>query len=244
MRLVKLNATESTNTFLKELSRREELDNFTVVVTNNQTKGRGQMNAVWNSEEGKNLIFSILIKDVNIEINDQFYISKAISLSIYECMTSILNVNTSIKWPNDILAGESKIAGILIENTVKKSKIKQSVVGVGVNVNQVVFKNLPFATSMKLITKDNFDLDLLLNKIIEAIIRNVELLYTKQFDLLDEFYLEKLYRLNVFSVYKDKLGNQFRGKIIGVAKDGKLQVKLENKKTHKFNLKEIEFVRL
>lgn len=244
MNIIKLNATESTNTFLKELSRHKELDNFTVVVADIQSKGRGQMGASWNSDDGKNLTFSILIKFNDFEIMNQFYLSKVVSLAIYQCLVSVLNVKLAIKWPNDIMAGQSKIAGILIENSVKQSKITQSIVGIGLNVNQEIFENLPYATSINIISNQKYDLDLLLNKIIEEIKGNIELLNTKQFDLIDRLYLEKLFKLNVPAKYKDRHGNQFVGKITGVSKDGKLEVELENKKTFKFNLKEIEFKRL
>ncbi len=244
MNIIKLNATESTNTFLKELCKHKELDNFTVVVTRNQTKGRGQMNAVWSSEVGKNITFSILIKFNDFEIKNQFYLSKVISLAIYECLKPFLNINLTIKWPNDIMAGQSKIAGILIENSVKQSKIIQSVIGVGLNVNQEVFENVSYATSMKLITRRNFDLDFLLNKLVKSFKRNIELLNAKQFDLIDVLYLDKLFKLNVPAMYKDKNGNQFMGKIGGVSTEGKLQIELENGKTFIFNLKEIEYERL
>ena len=131
MHIVKVDAIESTNTFLKEMCQQNTLENFTVVITNEQTKGRGQMYAKWQSEKGKNLTFSMLIRFDDLKIDQQFYISKIISLSIYEVLSDLLPTKISVKWPNDILSAHKKICGVLIENSVKMTKICNSIIGIG-----------------------------------------------------------------------------------------------------------------
>jgi len=242
MKIIKLDAIDSTNTFLKELCQENDVDDFTVVITDNQTEGRGQMSSVWKSDSGKNLTFSILVKFKELGVNNQFYISKVISLAISEVLSTILPTKISIKWPNDILSEQQKICGILIENSVKKSKIKHSIVGIGLNVNQTVFQSLPNATSMKLISNSDFNLDELLEALVNSIRKHVVLLNAKKNEQIDSLYLKRLYKMNIPTMFRDAKKTVFMGKIIGVSEIGRLQVELENETISEFNLKEIQFV--
>lgn len=244
MKIIKLDAIGSTNTFLKELCHKNEVENFTVVITDNQTNGRGQMQSVWESERGKNLMFSVLIRFSGLRLEQQFYISKAISLAIYDCLQMFLDVKINIKWPNDILAEQSKICGVLIENSVKKATIHQSIVGIGLNVNQEEFINLPNATSMKLISGIDYDLNSLLEQIVSSIKKYISILSNQEFVLIDNLYLERLYKMNVPTMFKNHLTNKiFMGKIVGVSDQGQLKVELEDETISQFNLKEIEFLK-
>jgi BirA family biotin operon repressor/biotin-[acetyl-CoA-carboxylase] ligase len=230
MMIIKLNATESTNTFLKEMCHNNEVENYTVVYSENQSKGRGQMNFKWDSESGKNLTLSILVKYSSLEISKRFYISKVISLAIYKVINSLVKVSVAIKWPNDIL-------------TASKKEIQHSIVGIGLNVNQELFVNLPNATSLKMITDQEYDLDLLLKKLIDSIKLYCKLIEENKFDSIDEQYLKCLYKYEKPSMYRDVLKDrQFLGKIVGTSGDGKLRVELENENIKEFNLKEIEFL--
>ncbi len=242
MNIVKVDATNSTNTFLKELCQQNEVENFTVVVTKKQTSGRGQMQSVWQSDKDKNLTFSVLVKFDDLKIDNQFYLSKVISLAVHDVLVEFLPSKIMIKWPNDILADQSKIAGILIENSVKKTKIVQSIIGIGLNVNQEYFKDLPNATSMKIISDKEYDLNALLLKLVETLKYNIDLLNNNKFDLINELYLKNLYKLKTPAMFKDVNGNLFLGNILGVTKEGKLQVALEDEKIKVYNLKEIKFL--
>jgi BirA family biotin operon repressor/biotin-[acetyl-CoA-carboxylase] ligase len=243
MKIIKLNAIESTNTFLKEMCHKNEVENFTVVYSENQLKGRGQMNSKWDSESGKNLTFSVLVKYSSLEISKQFYISKVISLAMYKVINSLAKVPVTIKWPNDILTASKKVCGILIENSVKRSEIQHSIVGIGLNVNQELFVNLPNATSLKMVSHQEYDLDLLLKKLIDSIKLNFKFIDENKFDSIDEQYLKCLHKYEKPSMFRDVLKDkQFLGKIVGVSEDGKLNVELENEKIKVFNLKEIEFL--
>ena len=242
MKIIKLNAIASTNSFLKDLANNSTLDNFTVVTTNNQTKGRGQQDNKWISKPFKNLTFSVFIQFNNLAIHQKKYLNFAISLAIFEVLFDENLPTTYIKWPNDILSANKKICGILIENSIKGSKIKSSVVGIGLNVNQIDFpKALKNVTSLKIETKKEYNLDTLLHKIIIKIEEKIALINLKQFDILEQNYLKYLFKINTTAMFKDSSGVLFMGIIVGVSNNGKLQVKLENDAIKEFGLKEIYF---
>ena len=242
MNLIKLNATTSTNSYLKELAMNEDLENFSVVVTDLQSKGRGQMNSSWQSEKGKNLTFSVFVRLNDLDITDQFYLSKVVSIAVVKVLSSMVATQIMIKWPNDILADGFKIAGILIENRVKKAKLSESIIGIGLNVNQKEFDNLPKATSLALVENQEFDLDSLLEKIVVSLKEYVGLLEKREFEIIDQMYLKNLFRLNRHAMYRGKEGNLFMGKIVNVSKTGELQMELDDDTQKEFDLKEIEFV--
>jgi BirA family biotin operon repressor/biotin-[acetyl-CoA-carboxylase] ligase len=129
-----------------------EIDNLSVVSALEQTKGRGQRGNRWSSQPGENLTFSLVVKDFRIKANEQSAISQATALSLVDLL-SRHEIKARIKWPNDIYAGDEKICGILIENSLKGSDIDWSIIGIGLNVNQTAFpEDLPNPTSMKLCT--------------------------------------------------------------------------------------------
>lgn len=129
-----------------------EIDNLSVVSALEQTKGRGQRGNRWSSQPGENLTFSLVVKDFRIKANEQSAISQATALSLVDLL-SRHEIKARIKWPNDIYAGDEKICGILIENSLKGSQIDWSIIGIGLNVNQTAFpEDLPNPTSMKLCT--------------------------------------------------------------------------------------------
>ena len=142
MKIIKLSAIDSTNSFLKEMASGSVVENFTVVVTENQVKGRGQQGSTWESETGKNLIFSVFVAFNSLNISDKKYLNYAVSLAVFEVLQKENIPRIAIKWPNDILSAKLKICGILIENIVKSNKLQGSVIGFGLNVNQKYFRDL------------------------------------------------------------------------------------------------------
>ncbi|SDR76356.1 BirA family transcriptional regulator, biotin operon repressor / biotin-[acetyl-CoA-carboxylase] ligase [Polaribacter sp. KT25b] len=244
MKIIKLNAIDSTNSFLKEMGQNSTLKNFTVVVTNNQEKGRGQVENKWISKPFKNLTFSVFTKDFDLEIKDQKYLNFAISLAIFNTLSNYKTPNLSIKWPNDILSANKKICGILIENNIKGTKITSSIIGIGLNVNQEKFADsLKNATSLKNSTNSKYDYDLddLLLEIIENLKNTIHLLSLKKYQELETGYLNVLYKKNIPSMFKDRNDVLFMGKIIGISLYGNLQVELEDEIVKEFGLKEISF---
>ncbi|WP_452598569.1 biotin--[acetyl-CoA-carboxylase] ligase, partial [Pontimicrobium sp. MEBiC01747] len=145
MRIIKLDAIDSTNTFLKGISSEGTIEDYTVVVTKKQTNGRGQMGTVWDSEAFKNLTFSVYKTHINIKLEQQFYISIVTALSLVKTLKTLGVNKIQIKWPNDILSENKKICGVLIENVIKQTALSSSIIGVGLNVNQTNFEKLPKA---------------------------------------------------------------------------------------------------
>lgn len=242
MKLIKLNAIDSTNSFLKELSKNSLLENYTVVATQNQTNGRGQQEGLWFSEPFKNLTFSVFLRDLDLEITNQKYLNFAISLAVFEVLKSQKIPSLCIKWPNDILSVNKKICGILIENTIQNKMISSSIVGIGLNVNQEFFdKTLKKVTSLKNITNIEFNLDDLLFEIVNKIKGNIKLLSTKKFDILQQGYCAVLFKINTTSMFKNPDQEFFMGIIRGISSSGNILIELEDETIKEFGVKEISF---
>lgn len=239
MLIIKLDAIDSTNTYLRRLSGLETVQDGTVVVAKHQLNGRGQMGSEWSSQESKNLTFSIF-KDVSfVTFEKQFCINLAVSLAVFKALQSFYVKGLKVKWPNDILADNKKIAGILIENVIKQNQINETVIGIGLNVNQTEFNNLANATSLRLITGQTFDLDELLQAILKEIERHFKLLKKGQYSVLKDAYEKHLFRKNKPSTFRNIEGSLFSGYIVGISDLGHLLVKVEDDIIKSFDLKEI-----
>ena len=239
MEIIKLNATSSTNVYLKDLMLSSSVKDFTVVTAKKQTFGRGQMGTSWNSEEGKNLTFSVLKKFNNFSIDNQFLLSICVSLSIYETLHNLKVPNLTIKWPNDILSGTSKICGILIENSLSGSKIQTSIIGIGLNVNQIVFNNLLNVSSLKLLLGKSINLDELLQLILKDLKDHLSSFQNMDKEVLWSVYETNMFRINKPSTFEDSNGNLIMGFIRGVSPQGKLLVELEDSILKEYGLKEL-----
>jgi BirA family biotin operon repressor/biotin-[acetyl-CoA-carboxylase] ligase len=213
----------------------------TVVISEFQTQGRGQGVNFWESEAGKNLTFSIILKPSFLQAFDQFYISKIISLSIADFLSKYAG-DISIKWPNDIYAGDRKISGILIENSISGISLMQCIAGIGVNINQERFtSSAPNPVSLKQITGNEYNINEMLLVLLEFIDGYYKILRTEDFNTLDGKYLKYLYRYKKMSDFMAK-GKKFRGTIIGVETTGELIILDENGVQRKFMHKEVEYV--
>jgi len=241
MNIIKLSAINSTNDYLKKLMNTQHVENFTVVVAECQTEGRGQMGSVWFTEEGKNLTFSILIKDLLLDINAIFTLNAAIAVSVVHALESLSIPGLAIKWPNDILAEGKKVAGILIENSIKKGGEIFSVVGIGLNVNQLDFNGLPKASSLQKITGKEYDKDEVLFAIITSIKRNIAALANKNDQTIWETYHQLLFKQGMPMPFESR-GKQFMGIIKGVTNTGHLEVLLEDNSIATFGIKEVQLL--
>ncbi|MDX6189760.1 biotin--[acetyl-CoA-carboxylase] ligase [Flavobacterium sp. Fl-318] len=241
MKLIKLDAIDSTNDFLKALASQEELDNFTVVTAENQIKGKGQMGSKWQSESGKNLIMSALVKGFLFDNEQVFNLSIVVSLAVIETLKSLDISDLSIKWPNDIMSYNKKIGGILIENTLKSDGRIVSVVGLGLNVNQTNFTELPNASSLSVISGRTFDKDVLPFLITEKIEQKIEAWKTNSKVFWDE-YFNSLFRKGVPMPFKNLQNQNFMGIIQGVSPVGKIQIMLEDDSVKEFEIKEIQML--
>jgi BirA family biotin operon repressor/biotin-[acetyl-CoA-carboxylase] ligase len=238
MIIIKVNATDSTNLHLKRLIADEPLSDYTVLVAKEQLLGRGQAGTKWLSEPGKNLTFSVLKQFDRWPVASQYMISMAVSLAIYDALTAFHIPNVAIKWPNDILSGNTKIAGILIENTLKGQIIDRSVIGIGLNVNQDFFGDLSQVSSLKRLTGKPHDLDFLLEKILLQMKLVFLSLENKDSEVIERRYHEVLFRKDVLSTFELK-GQFVQGTIQGVTKSGKLLVDFKDGSSDAFALKEI-----
>ena len=242
MNIIKLNAIDSTNLYLKKLADENNLENYTVAVARHQTAGRGQMGTNWVSEKNKNLTFSLLSKFEGLRIHHQFYISMAVAIAVVEVLKKNVKSSLVIKWPNDILAEENKVSGILIENSLKGSRIRHAIIGIGLNVNQEIFPtNIGNVSSLKLLSGNEFETDELLVELINSLKKYLNLVAEEKFEELKEIYYSNLYKFNEEAEFIDNSEVKFTGKIISVGEDGRLEIETEHKKTRKFNLKEIKF---
>ncbi len=240
MHLIKLDAIDSTNDYLKELSKTEVLENFTTVTAENQTKGKGQMGAVWISERGKNLIMSTLIKDLLNNAEQVYHLNVVISISIIQVLKEFNIPNLALKWPNDIMSDNNKIAGILIENRLKSDTNIESIVGIGLNVNQKDFDFIPNASSLTLIMNKDFELESLLQKIISKIKENCELIISNKTEELWKLYHDFLFKKDKLTVFEDANKNIFKATILSVTQDGRLEVILEDSSIKTFAIKEVK----
>jgi len=242
MKIIKLNATESTNDFLKTLSRNEVVENYTTIVALNQTKGKGQMGSIWESEIGKNLIMSTFTKNLLSNVDEIFHLNVAVSLAVFNVLEELSIPNIKIKWPNDIMSDNKKIAGILIENSIKSDSKIESIIGIGVNVNQKIFDNFINASSLSAITNLEFDLDTILDRILFQIKKNCILISTNKSDILWKNYHNNLFKAGVPMAFEDDFKNKFMGIIYGVSTEGKLQVLTQDDSIKFFGIKQIKML--
>jgi BirA family transcriptional regulator, biotin operon repressor / biotin---[acetyl-CoA-carboxylase] ligase len=241
MKLIKLDAIDSTNEFLKGLSGNPATENFTVVTAQSQTKGKGQMGSVWTTEPSKNLIMSVLVKDFLLDITQVFNINIVFSLSVIQALETINIPELSIKWPNDIMSYNKKIGGILIENSIKSDGTINSIVGLGLNVNQTDFDDLPKASSLAVICKSTFDKEAILFSIIENLERNI-LSWNQNTVSMWADYTNTLFKKGIPMPFSDENNNNFMGIIQGVNEIGKLEILLENDSVCEYGIKEIQML--
>ena len=242
MKLIKLNATDSTNDFLKQLASSQILKNYTVVSAEQQLKGRGQMGSIWTSEPGKNLTFSVFLADCLTDVDSIYNLNVAVTISILEVLKKENIPELKIKWPNDIMSANKKVGGILIENAIKHSNEVQSIIGIGLNVNQQNYDGLPQASSLCLTTGRFFNCEELLAKIVAELKVNVMLIDEKGGIELWRKYHQFLYKKDIPSAFESKEGKKFMGIIKQVIANGQLEVMMEDESLQYFNIKELKML--
>ncbi len=211
-----------------------------VFVANSQVDGRGQVANRWESEPNKNLTFSILLYPDFLEIMKQFEISKAISLGVVDFLKELTD-HVSIKWPNDIYIGTKKVAGILIENSIRIDKISSCIVGIGLNINQQKFvSDAPNPVSLTQATGLTYNLEDSLSQLCQKIDARYHQLRNGDFRQIDDDYIEMLYQRGNWSQYSDENGN-FEGQIIGIDQIGRLMIEARDGNIKKYHFKEVVF---
>lgn len=241
--LITLKEVDSTNNFLKNtLSNSKPLPDGTVIMAESQYAGRGQQQNRWHSEAGKNLTFSILLKPSFLTISNQFDLTRAISLGVYDALFPLLGNSLKIKWPNDIYYNDMKLGGMLIENSIQGSQIKFAIIGIGLNINQESFPEAAGnAASIKQILHGNYDV----RHILSDICKHIEAWYLKlkagNVDIIRKEYLSRLYWLGDKKRFKAS-EIDFDGTIEDVKNNGLLVIKNNKGETLEFSFKEITFL--
>lgn len=235
----------STNTYLRELKGGDPSFDYEVAVADFQTAGRGQKGNTWESEQGKNLLFSILAHPRNIKVREQFYISEAIALAVSDSVMAAVGQefarDVSVKWSNDVYWKDYKMAGILIENTLQGDRILDTVAGVGLDVNQEVFlSDAPNPISLKNITGRDYDRDALLGDIVDRFIGYMELPAQKRLEV-DRLYCERLYRREGYHRFRDENG-VFEARIEGIRPDGCIMLQTRSGEHRIYEFKQVQFI--
>ena len=240
---IKVSQTASTNTYLSRLA--ATLPGGTVIYTPCQTAGRGQKGNSWESEDGKNLTFSMLLKRPPVKARDQFYLSEAAALAVVEALTAMAGDGFAVKWPNDIYWHDKKVCGMLLENSLDGNDIAHCIAGIGINVNQERFiSDAPNPVSLINITGNEHDLDVLLRQVCSRIEELVNALADDNARRdLHERYMEKLYRNDGKTYpFEDAAGHRFMASVAGIAPDGTLTLQHEDGTCHNYLFKEVKHI--
>jgi BirA family transcriptional regulator, biotin operon repressor / biotin---[acetyl-CoA-carboxylase] ligase len=236
-----LQEVESSNNYAKQLLVAGKACHGTVVLAYYQNNGRGYGRNQWESEAKKNLLTSVVLFPEFLPADKQFYLSKITSLALVDLLNEEIG-SVSIKWPNDIYAGDKKIAGILIENSVGGNYLQSSVIGIGLNINQERFSsNLPNPVSLKQITNKEFSIESVAERL-QVIFRGwYRQLKNGQTTAIDYAYFCKLYRLNQWARFK-KGELIFEARIRGIGEFGQFIIEDRTGNVSEYLFKEIEFV--
>lgn len=244
--------TYSTSTLLRE-QYSDALPHFYTIRTDYQTAGRGQAGNSWESEAGKNLLFSTLLRYEGIHAASQWRLSMLVAVALWDTLANYLpKERLAIKWPNDIYFGDKKLVGILIENNLSGQYVGYSIVGIGVNVNQIEWlSNAPNPISMKEITGEDYDVEKLMNGWMDSM-KSWELRSTVE---IKKAYLQHLYRRDGWHTYVERevstaptaiaqqgVEGAFLAHFIGITEQGELMLSTENNEEKIYHFKQIRFV--
>lgn len=214
---------DSTNDEAKILLSKSKPVEGTVIIAHGQQHGKGQYGNIWVAAPGENLTFSIILYPKFLSASRQFFLSQAIALGIRDGLQPYLTEPTYIKWPNDIITSGKKVCGVLIENSLQGHLLSDSVVGIGINVNQTDFSGFPQAASLKVLTDRHFDLNQVLHRVLSCIEGYYLQLLANRDSSVEQAYLNHLYLLNQPAIFEaDSV--VFEGTIRGIDGSGRLLV--------------------
>ena len=240
--LHQLDEISSTNAYATQLIAKSNPSDGTVITTYKQRKGKGQGGSYWESEPDKNISMTVILQPRFVAARDQFVLNQAVSLGVMDFVKTYISTGVKIKWSNDIYVFDKKIAGILIQNSLVSKNIQNTIIGVGLNINQTVFKSdAPNPTSLKLEMGKDLDLDELLEMLCWKIETRYLQLKAQAYQKIKAEYLDNLYRYMEDKLYQIPDGDFFQGRIVGIGTYGKLL--LETKEGMKeFDTKEVKFI--
>ena len=242
-----LDTIDSTSTELRQRMSVEELPHGYCISADFQTSGHGQATNRWESEDGKNLLFSLLLRPTVIPAAEQFVITELVTLAIINALQDYIRQQITIKWPNDIYVGDKKLCGILIENALCGSTIDTCIVGIGININQELFvSDAPNPVSLKQLNGRDNDRGEILEEIYQNILRYYDYLADnwQNNDIKQSLYYEymnNLYRRTGYHNYSTPEGEHFRAEIEDIGPQGHLTLRLESGELRIFAFKEVIF---
>lgn len=237
-KIIRLDAVDSTNNYAASMLQQGIVGHGAVILAEEQISGRGQRGSEWHSLPGMNLLVSICLRPANLSVDQQFLLTQFVSVSMVELLKGF-SIEARIKWPNDIYVDQKKIAGILIENSLKGDCIQSSVVGIGLNVNQMEFNGLN-ATSMRLLKEQQFNLTDVLMSLLNNLNSFYDIFQRHEYFLIENQYEDLLFQKDKLCLYEDASG-KFNGLLKGVTSSGQLVLQVDQQlKT--YSLKEIGFI--
>ncbi|OFX44990.1 MAG: biotin--[acetyl-CoA-carboxylase] ligase [Bacteroidetes bacterium GWA2_30_7] len=240
--IINIESIDSTMSYVKNNLINSDKNEGIIVSCISQTDGRGQLNNFWESEAGKNITISFFIKPKDfIDISDQFKISVLVAVSVYDFIKMHVNKNVSIKWPNDVYYENKKIAGILIEHSIELNKLESTLIGIGININQEIFKSdAPNPISLKSITNQTYNLETLIIQLADILNKNMFVLKTN-YQILKDIYLKNLFHKNTFHKYIYK-NNNILAKITDINNYGHLILETEEGTVISCDMNEIKHI--
>ncbi len=241
-RIIELAETDSTNSYAARLLHDEIPEEGTVIYSRLQKAGRGQRGTNWDSESGKNLLLSYILYPTFLPVTDQFLLNQAIALALQETLQQYTQKPVTIKWPNDILADDAKIAGVLIENSIRNGKVIHSIAGTGININQLQFQSYSRpASSLALLENKLFEISEVLKTLNGFMDKWYSHLRIGNYSRIREAYLKHLFLYKANSKFESS-GIRFAGTITGVRPDGRLEISKQDGTEVLFNNKEVKFL--
>lgn len=221
--------------------------------TDFQTSGRGQAGNHWESEQGQNLLFSTRLKEIGLAATDQWFINMLVAVALYETLNtklSTLNSTLTIKWPNDLYYGDKKLAGVLIENTLLGTRIADSIIGIGLNLNQTKWhSDAPNPVSLKQITGEDYDPDEMMNIFLGTLNELVP-----EINHLRAYYMQHLYRREGFYWWEERevstmptmngqrTEQSFEAQIVDITSQGELVLQTRNQDIKTYHFKQIKYI--
>lgn len=240
--IIDLPSIDSTNSYMADLLKSQLIPEGTVVRTYSQLAGRGQMGSRWSSEDHKNLLVSFAFYPTFVVPRNLFLLNKTYALGVFDFMQSLLGKDIRIKWPNDIYWKNKKMGGILVENTITSSIVTNSIMGIGLNVNQLEFPaGLPNPVSIAQVMPGLHNLEHMFNGLANSIENRYLQLRRGEKTTIDEEYRKSLFRCEEWAFYEDKKG-KFPGCIKGVDNQGLLRIEDEDGEIRLYDLKEIRYL--
>lgn len=240
--LLYFNTLESTNQYAIDYLSKNNPSAGTVISTYKQYAGRGQIGSKWESEPDKNISLSVILYPSFLIASNQFLLNQAISLGVLDFTANYMDKAVKVKWPNDIYVENEKIAGILIQNSIYKHKIKDTIAGIGININQKQFlSDAPNPTSFALQTQKSYDLDLAVEHLCQCLEKRYLQLKHNDYKQIKADYLHHLYRFMEDGLYQRPNGDIFNARIIGISDQGKLMLN-HDQGEEQFGIKEVKFL--